>query len=186
MTAALASGATSATQTTNPPPSTQANPLSIAATIHALPQLPMRDVRALWKELFGDDTPTHNRQFLERRIAYRLQEVEFRKLDPHLIERNQRRIRTILETGQNKKLERDFHLDAGTTLTREYQGKEYRVMVTVDGQYEFEGCLYRSLSGVAKAITGVAWSGPAFFGLKSTATPKPAKQKLLVKKGARP
>ncbi len=155
-------------------------PASVLAQITGLPDLSMLDVKALWKSLFGKETPTHNRQFLERRIAYRLQEIEFRKVDRALVDRNKRRIQAILESGQNKKFERDFHLMAGTLLTREYQGKEYQVMATVDGQYEFEGRPYRSLSRIAKEITGTAWSGPVFFGLKSTVTAKPAN-----KKGAR-
>lgn len=119
-----------------------------------------------------DVTPTHNRQFLERRIAYKLQEIEFRKIDRNMLDRNKRRIQAILESGQNKKFDRDIRLMAGTVLTREYQGKEYRVMATVNGQYEFDGRCYQSLSRIAKEITGTAWSGPMFFGLKSTAAKK--------------
>ena len=60
-------------------------PPSVASQIARLPELPMPEIKALWQRLFGDDTPTHNRQFLERRIAYRLQEVEFRKTDGNLL-----------------------------------------------------------------------------------------------------
>lgn len=155
-------------------------PASVLARITALPDLPMSDIKSLWKELFGTANPTHNRQFLERRIAYRLQEIEFRKVDRALVDRNQRRIERLVETGQNKKFDRDIRLMAGTILTREYQGKEYRVMTTVDGQYEYEGRPYRSLSRIAKEITGTAWSGPLFFGLKTSTPPKAA-----AKKGAR-
>jgi hypothetical protein len=50
-------------------------------------------------------------------------------------------------------------------------------MATVEGHYEYEGRPYRSLSRIAKEITGTAWSGPVFFGLKTTAVPKtPAKK----------
>ena len=157
-----------------------ATPLSVLAQIAGLPDLPMTDIRSLWKSLFGNDTPTHNRQFLERRIAYRLQEIEFRKVDRALMDRNKRRIQQIIDSGQNKKRDRDIRLMAGTVFTREDQGKEYRIMVTVDGQYEFEGRPYRSLSRIAKEITGTAWSGPVFFGLKSSTAPKPP-----VKKGVR-
>ena len=153
---------------------------SVLAQIAGLPDLSMIDIKALWKDLFGKDTPTHNRQFLERRLAFRLQEIEFRKIDRNMVDRNKRRIQAIMDSGQNKKLERDFHLMAGTLLTREYQGKEYQVMATVDGQYEYEGRPYRSLSRIAKEITGTAWSGPVFFGLKANAPSKPA-----AKKGAR-
>ena len=45
---------------------------SVLAQIAGLPDLSMIDIKALWKDLFGKDTPTHNRQFLERRLAFRL------------------------------------------------------------------------------------------------------------------
>lgn len=152
-------------------------PQAIIAKIAALPNMPMDDIKALWKSLFGTDNPTHNRQFLERRIAYRLQEIEFRKVDRALIDRNKRRIQQIIESGKNKKSDRDLQLAAGTILIREYQGKEFQVMVSVDGQYEYEGRPYRSLSRIAKEITGTAWSGPVFFGLKIKSTVKTASKK---------
>ena len=155
-------------------------PPSVASQIARLPDLAMPDIKALWQKLFGDDTPTHNRQFLERRIAYRLQEVEFRKVDSNLLERNKRRIASLVETGKIKKRDRDYRPAAGTALTREYQGVEHRVIVTQDGQYDFQGRMYPSLSMIAREITGTRWSGPLFFGLKAPATPKTA-----TKKGAR-
>ena len=155
-------------------------PASVASQIARLPELPMPEIKALWQRLFGDDTPTHNRQFLERRIAYRLQEVEFRKVDTNLLERNKRRIASLVETGKVKKRDRDYRPAAGTVLTREYQGVEHRVIVTQDGQYDFQGRMYPSLSMIAREITGTRWSGPLFFGLKAPATPK-----TTAKKGAR-
>jgi len=157
-----------------------ATPPSVVARITALPDLPMSEIKALWKELFREHPPTHNRQFLERRLAYRLQEIEFRKIDRNLVDRNKRRIQAILDSGQNKKFDRDIRLQAGTVFTREYQGNEHRVMATVDGHYEFEGRSYSSLSRIAREITGTAWSGPVFFGLKPNASKKPA-----AKRGAR-
>lgn len=147
-------------------------PLSVASQIARLPELPMPEIKALWQRLFGDDTPTHNRQFLERRIAYRLQEVEFRKVDSNLLERNKRRIASLVETGKVKKRDRDYRPAAGTVLNREYQGIEHRVIVTQDGQYDFQGRMYPSLSMIAREITGTRWSGPVFFGLKAPAKPE--------------
>jgi hypothetical protein len=137
-------------------------------------------MRALWRELFGSDNPTPNRQFMERRIAYKLQEIEFRKVDPNLLERNKRHIKALVETGKARKLDRDIRLMPGTVLTREYQGIEHRVTVAQDGQYEFEGRRYPSLSMIAREITGTRWSGPLFFGVKA-----PAKQKNSNKQGGR-
>ena len=147
-------------------------PPSVVAQITQLPILDMTAIKALWRRLYGGDTPTHNRQFLERRIAYRLQEIDFRKVDHNLMDRNERRIKTIMETGQNKKRDRDHRPVAGTVLTREYRGVSHRVVVTPDGQYDFQGRMFPSLSMIAREITGTRWSGPLFFGLKAPATPK--------------
>ena len=161
----------------NPISTSYKTPQAIIAKIAALPDMPMNDIKELWKSLFGTDNPTHNRQFLERRIAYRLQEIEFRKVDRALMDRNKRRIQQLIESGKNKKSDRDLQLAAGTILTREYQGREFRVMVSVHGQYEYEGRPYRSLSRIAKEITGTAWSGPVFFGLKIKLAAKKAPKK---------
>lgn len=151
-------------------------PPSVVARIAGLPDLSMDEIKALWRELFGNDNPTPNRQFLERRIAYKLQEIEFRKVDPNLLERNKRRIKSLMETGKARKLDRDIRLMPGTVLTREYQGVEHRVTVAQDGQYEFEGRRYPSLSMIAREITGTRWSGPLFFGVKAPAKAKPPKK----------
>ena len=120
-------------------------PISVVAQITRLPQLPMPEIKSLWQRLFDGAAPTHNRQFLERRIAYRLQEIEFRKVDPNLLERNKRRIASLVETGMLKKRDRDYRPVAGTMLTREYRDKEYRVIVSADGQYELEGRTYAAV-----------------------------------------
>ncbi|HYE35413.1 DUF2924 domain-containing protein [Methylocaldum sp.] len=107
---------------------TLSTPPSVAAQIARLPELPMAEIKALWQKLVGGDTPTHNRQFLERRLAYRLQEVEFRKVDANLLDRNERRIASLVETGKVKKRDRDYRPAAGTVLVREYKRVEYRVI----------------------------------------------------------
>jgi hypothetical protein len=156
-------------------------PPSVAAQVASLPTLPMADIKALWRKLFGSAPTTHNRQFLERRLAYRLQEEAFRKVNPELLERNRRRIETLVETGKNQRRDHDYRPVAGTVLTREYRGVVHRVVATADGQYDFQGRFYGSLSMIAREITATRWSGPLFFGLKAPAAAKrPAK-----KKGAR-
>jgi hypothetical protein len=133
----------------------------------------MAEIKALWRKLYGTENPTHNRQFLERRIAYKLQEIEFRKVDEsQLLERNARRIQALIETGNAPKRDRELRLLPGTVLTREYRGIEHHVAVTSDGQYAYQGRPYPSLSMIAREITGTRWSGPLFFGLKGPAKPK--------------
>jgi hypothetical protein len=160
---------------------TPATPLSVTSQIFNLPTLAMADIKSLWRRLFHAENPTHNRQFLERRIAYKLQEIEFRKVDPALLDRNQRRIENLIETGKVKTRDPDYRPIAGTMLTREYQGKEYRVIASADGNYNFDGKTFQSLSQIARVITGTRWSGPVFFGLKAR-----AEKKATPKKGGRP
>jgi hypothetical protein len=57
-------------------------------------------------------------------------------------------------------------LKPGTRLVREWQGRTYDVLVLDEG-FSWQGTRYRSLSAIARKITGTAWSGPLFFGLKS-------------------
>src|SRR5204863_6098083 len=57
-------------------------------------------------------------------------------------------------------------LKPGTRLVREWQGRTYEVLVLDDG-FSWQGTGYRSLSALARKITGTAWSGPLFFGLKT-------------------
>jgi hypothetical protein len=94
-----------------------------------------------------------------------------------LVERNQRRIESLLETGQVRKCDRDTRPAVGTVLTREYRDVEYCVVATGDDQYEFNGRMYPSLSMIAREITGTRWSGPLFFGLKAPAQPATSARK---------
>ncbi|ONF43312.1 hypothetical protein BTO32_11560 [Marinobacter lutaoensis] len=152
---------------------TQTSP-SVLAQVAQLPDMSMEEIRALWRQLFKQEAPTHIRSFLERRLAYRLQEIEFKRTPSHknLVEQNQRRIRAIIKTGQKPLRDRYPKPVPGTVLTRIYQEKEYRVTVTHDNQFEFEGRLYRSLSVIAREITGTRWSGPLFFGLRKATDKK--------------
>ena len=147
-------------------------PPSVVAQIIQLPGLDIQEIKVLWKRLFGGDTPTHNRPFLERRIAYQLQLIEFRKVDRNLLESNQRRIETLVRNGKLNQREKDSRLPAGTVLTRLYQEVEHCIVVEADGQFAYQGRRYGSLSVIAREITGTRWSGPLFFGLKQVSNVK--------------
>jgi hypothetical protein len=151
-------------------------PQTAAAQVHELSSLPFPEIKALWRKMTGGEPPTHNRQFLERQLAHKLQEVEFRKTDPALLDRNNKKIASLIATGKLRKRDRDFHPTPGTQFTREYHGKVHQVIATADGQYEFEGRPYRSLSMIARLITSSRWSGPVFFGLKDYAAKSSAKK----------
>lgn len=146
-------------------PSPLIPPPTVTAQIMSLSSLPFPEIKALWRKLFKGEAPTHNRQFLERRMAYRLQEIEFRKVDPGMLERNSKKIASLIATGKLRKRDLAVQPTPGTVFNREYQGKPHQVTALADGQYEFEGRPYRSLSAIAREITGIRWSGPTFFGL---------------------
>jgi hypothetical protein len=81
------------------------------------------ELDACWRETFGAEPPSNSRAFLERRLAYRLQEDAFRTVDPGLLERNQRGIEALVETG--KTTGRDPRPVPGTVLSREYRGPRW-------------------------------------------------------------
>ena len=121
-----------------------------------------------WRELFGAEPPPYNRRFLESRLGYRIQELAYGGLKPETLAR-------LEVLGQQfdggkiiiRRMRGEDRPIAGTMLIREYQGVEYVVTVTRTG-YEYAGQPYKSLSAIARAITGTRWNGRVFFGLRSS------------------
>ena len=121
-------------------------------------------LKAMWRELFAAEPPPYNRKFLESRLAYRVQELAYGGLKPETLKRLAA-LAEELEPSSGKR-GADHRPIAGTRLMREWQGVEHCATVLADG-YEYDGRPYRSLSAIARAITGTRWNGLIFFGLKS-------------------
>jgi len=140
---------------------------NVSLQLAQLPDLTMEKLWALWDEFFDLRPGNHHRTYLENRIAYKLQERAYGVLSPTL----RRKLEKIGETGivPNQKHAADCSLTPGTTLLRDYNGLTHRVTVLPDGGFEYQGQTYKSLSAIARAITGTPWSGPVFFGLKPSA-----------------
>ena len=140
----------------------------IPARVAALRTMPMPELKAEWRALFETEPPPFNRRHLENRIAYRIQELAYGGLKPETIRRLER-LGEELDGGDRKKrgmrADRDRPI-TGTRLLREWQGVEQVVTVTTDG-FEWQGRPYKSLSAIARAITGTRWNGWVFFGLKN-------------------
>ena len=139
---------------------------TIITKIAALKDTPTADLRALWGKLFETEPPRQNRKFLESRLAYRIQELEYGGLKPATIQR----LEALGEELDGGKAEvRSRRMDdrpiAGTRLIREYQGIEHCVTVLADG-FDYQGRPYKSLSAIARAITGTRWNGWVFFGIR--------------------
>jgi len=140
---------------------------TVLAQIAALKQMPTVELKHRWRDLFDTEPPPYNRRFLESRLAYRIQELAYGGLKPQTVERLEA-LGEQLDGGNIvlRRVRGDDRPIAGTRLVREWQGVEYTVTVTQDG-YEWQGRPYRSLSAVARAITGTRWNGLVFFGLKN-------------------
>ena len=114
------------------------------------------------------EPPPFNRRYLESRLAYRIQELAYGGLKPETTRRLER-LGEELDGGDRSKrgirADRDRPI-TGTRLLREWQGVEQIVTVTADG-FEWQGRPYKSLSAIARAITGTRWNGWVFFGLKN-------------------
>jgi hypothetical protein len=139
--------------------------VTVLARVAALPKMKLPELRQLWREVYEEDPPAANSAALARRLAYRLQEIAY-NVDPSIEARVAEHAREMCAAaGRRKKKERYARPIVGTVLVRQYRGVEYRVTVLKEG-YEYQGGKYKSLSKIASLITGAAWSGPAFFGLK--------------------
>lgn len=140
----------------------------IPARLAALKTTPTADLKTQWRELFASEPPPFNRRYLESRLAYRIQELVYGGLKPATV-RKLEKLGEQLDGGDRKKsgmrADRDRPI-TGTRLIREWQGVEHVVTVTADG-FEWQGRPYKSLSAIARAITGTRWNGWVFFGLKS-------------------
>lgn len=139
---------------------------TVLTRLAALKSTPTPELKEQWRQLFETEPPPYNRRFLESRLAYRIQELAYGGLKPETIARLEA-LGEQLDGGKIaiRKDRADERPIAGTRLIREWQGVEHTVTVLKDG-YEWQGRPYKSLSGIARAITGTRWNGPLFFGLR--------------------
>jgi hypothetical protein len=138
---------------------------SVLSQIDALNRMSMDQLRKRWSDLFGTDSGRLGRSYLVRRLAYRIQELVFGGLSREARSRLQELTAEASQTNPQKPSRRQAaNLQTGTRLLRDWHGERYEVIVQDDG-FLHDGKKYRSLSAVARAITGSYWSGNRFFGL---------------------
>jgi Protein of unknown function (DUF2924) len=159
-----------------------------ATTAHELAALATMSVGELadkYREVFGEPTHSRNKEFLRKRIAWRLQERAEGGLSPRALERIEQlapsapvRWRQPVQKSNTNPgplitvPTRDPRLpDVGTVLTRVHDGVEHQVTVLADG-FEYQGQRHRSLSKVARLITGTSWNGFLFFFGRPQAAPQ--------------
>ncbi len=135
------------------------DPAAIEAEIDQIRSFGLDALRNRWRLMFGTTPPAAlTKDLIARMISYRIQEEAFGGLDRATIKLLDR-----LARGEKPELNR--RLKAGTVLIREYRGERHTVTVVPDG-FVWRDTTYPSLSTIARAITGTAWNGPRFFGLR--------------------
>ena len=138
---------------------------ALAAEIARLSKLNIDKLRDRWKVFYGREPSRElGRSFLTRSITYRLQERAYGGLKPSTCRLLARAVEEGAAGSSNKFQTR--MAQPGTILIREWRGAAHRVTMLEDG-VTVRGKRYRSLSEVAREITGSRWSGPRFFGLRS-------------------
>ena len=137
----------------------------VSKEIAKLEQCDLRDLKTRWGEAFGRPPPKRiSRGLLVRALAYRIQEKTLGRLKPAL---RRRLARTVAELSAGQAPpEPSLAIKPGTQLLREWQGVMHEVIVLEDS-VQYRGKSWRSLSAVAREITGTQWSGPRFFGLRN-------------------
>jgi hypothetical protein len=138
---------------------------NVEAEIGALPDLPRPVLVERWQALYRGEPPKGlSRRLLILAIAYRMQAKRYGGLTP-AVRRRLAGTRGSDATLDRRKPRASAKLAPGTRLIREWNGIT-QVVDVADGHFVWNGARYRSLSAVARAITGARWSGPRFFALK--------------------
>lgn len=142
----------------------------VNAEVAQLRDLGLDALRVRWKLAFRREAPDHlQRHLLFSMLAYRLQAEVLGDLGAETeryLERMDRASTSTAAAPLTQAFEQQQRkLTPGTVLTREWKGQHHRVMVLEDG-FAWDGRTYRSLSEIAKVITGTKWNGPRFFGLR--------------------
>jgi len=144
--------------------------------IMALKNAPVEELQKRYKELYGEDVSGTHKTYLWRKIAYKLQEQKHGSLSPMakgkikaLIEEydpiNNKALRPDKPMVSQQAPAKDKRLPIpGTVITKEYKGSPYQVKVLEKG-FEYNGKIYKTLSAIAKEITGAHWNGYLFFNL---------------------
>ena len=147
----------------------------LAQKMEALKEVPLKDLKAAYVEYFPDKKTSNNRTYMWRRLAYRMQELEYGELsakakaklkalmDAYDPVNNVALKPQVAASGFLPKRDRRLPLP-GTIITKDYKGAKIQVK-TLEKGFEYSGKIYKSLTAIAKEITGAHWNGFLFFNL---------------------
>jgi hypothetical protein len=155
--------------------------MNIGKDIATLKNMTVADLRTRYAGVFGEETRSRHKEFLVKRIAWRMQSLSEGDLSERAMSRaaelardadirtSAPKVPATVDPDRTRVVELHVSPDTrvpmpGTQITRTYKGRTVDVMVLPNG-FEFEGEVYRSLTAIAKAITGTHWNGYHFFNL---------------------
>jgi len=142
----------------------RADTKSVEAELAALENMNAPDLRKEWARLYRSHPPKKlSRDLLQLGVAWKLQERAFGGLSGVTKRQIEDLSRTIATTSDLAKA-RTVSLRLGARLIREWNGETHEVLVVEDG-FRWRGKTWRSLSSIAREMTGTHWSGPRFFGI---------------------
>ena len=172
---------------------------NITRDVTALKRMTVKELRSRYAEVFGETTRSGNKDWLWKRIAWRMQanaeggleerarrlraraeeladDADLRVRRPPSVHAKPHTTPAAATTTQKVEFsDQAGELMPGTVLARPYKGRTIEVkVVDPNGRFECDGEVYRSLSAVAKAVTGSHWSGKLFFGLTAAKNRKRA------------
>ena len=108
---------------------------TLLARMAALPNMPLSDLKALWRDLYQNEPPGGHKSHIVRRLAYRLQELAY-GVDPQIENRIEQQANDLFGSGKRAKPKRKTQYQRpipGTKLVREYKGIEYQVTILEEG-----------------------------------------------------
>lgn len=140
--------------------------VDIAAELVRLNTLTLIDLRTEWRRSHRMMAPNRlSRDLLIRGLTYKLQERALGGISKSIV-RKLDRLSVAPEQRKIQNLSPPISMKPGTRLVRDWHGVTHTVLIHADG-VEWNGQRYRSLTVVAREITGAHWSGPRFFGLRA-------------------
>ncbi len=138
----------------------------VTRQISELQSMPRAQLLDLWRTVYRKAAPPGiRREILVPFLAYKIQENAYGGLKPS-VRAELRRIAESLKSNPSGRLGRS-RIKPGSRILRRWRGEMHEVFVEEVG-YKYRGTSYKSLSQIARRVTGTRWSGPAFFGLKTT------------------
>ena len=157
----------------------------VTSQIAALNEMTTGELAERFRELYGVPTRSRNKRYLQKRLAWKIQELAHGGLSQRALDRIEQlaplapirwrqpvenvEVAAKVDTSPKPTTGRDPRLpEPGSTISRKYKGVEHQVIVH-EADFEFAGKRYRSLSKVARQITGTNWNGYGFFKLGGAA-----------------